>query len=112
MVILMGCSKAEQIMKPVVNVEYDIFNLRVDSIVYGKDGYVASLTAQDSGLLYEMLVSIPNLEERYVSLAIGDVVNVAIDYIRETDPPIIYPVAIQRVEGQMPDISAEAPLQE
>ena len=27
----------------------DIRNIRVDSIIYGKDGYVASLTQQDSG---------------------------------------------------------------
>ena len=72
----------------------DILNLRVDSIEYGKDGYVASLTQQDSGVQYEMLVSIPNLEDRYVDLSVGDVVNVVVDYIAEKDPPIISPIGI------------------
>ena len=67
-------------------------NLRVDAIVYGKDRYVAALTQQDSRAQYEMLVNIPNLEDRYV--------DVVVDSIAEKDPPIIYSKAIEvRIES-------------
>lgn len=75
-------------------------NLRVDVIVYGKNGYVEALTQQDSGAQYEMLVSIPNLEDRYVDASVGDVVDVVVDSIAEKDLPIIYPKAIEvRIES-------------
>ena len=102
---LSGCNRpvVGPMPDPAVDEEVlDIRNLRVDSIVYGKDGYVASLTQQDSGAQYEMLVSIPNLEDRYVSLSIGDVVDVVVDYVAEKDPPIIYPKAIEVRNDSVP----------
>ena len=77
-------------------------NLRVDAIIYGKDGYVAALTQQDSDIPYEMLVSIPNLEDRYVDVSVGDVGDVMVDYITGKDPPIIYPKAIEVQKESLP----------
>ena len=97
-----GCMKVGEPIKPPEAAEPDIRNLRVDAIEYGKDGYVASLTQQDSGAPYEMLVSIPNLEDRYVSLVVGDVVDVVVDYIAMKDPPVIYPLVIEVRNESLP----------
>ena len=98
----LGCMRVRDPIKPPEAAEPDIRNLRVDSIEYGKDGYVASLTQQDSGAQYEMLVSIPNLEDRYVSLVVGDVVDVVVDYIAMKDPPVIYPLVIEVQNASLP----------
>ena len=49
-----------------------------------------------------MLVSIPNLEDQYVDVSVGDVVDVVVDSITEKDPPIIYPIAIEVPNDKTP----------
>jgi len=86
-----GCQR----VRNVVDTEQpEMIRVQVDSIAYGKDGYVATVTQVETGDLYEMLVSIPNLGDRYVSLEVGDVASVTFDSVLEKDPPIIYPITI------------------
>ena len=53
--------------------------LTVDRIEPGIDGYTAYLTDSIGGG-YTAVISIPNLEDAFVSLEVGDVVTIAGDY--------------------------------
>lgn len=62
--------------------------LTVTKIENGKDGYTATLK-NDKGDLFVSTISIPNLEDNYVSLKVGDKVKIAGDYA-EGNPVQIY----------------------
>lgn len=70
--------------------------LTVTKIENGKDGYTATLTDQKGGL-YVCTISIPNLEDNYVRLNIGDKVKIAGEYA-ESHPVQIFPTKISKVE--------------
>lgn len=53
--------------------------LTVTKIENGKDGYTASLK-DDKGGIYTCVISIPNLEDNYIRLTIGDQVKIAGEY--------------------------------
>ncbi len=67
--------------------------LTVTDIEHGKDGYTASLKDAKKGL-YTMVVSIPNLEDNYVDLKVGDRVRVDGEYA-ESHPIQIFPKRIE-----------------
>jgi hypothetical protein len=69
--------------------------LTVIAIQQGKDGYTASLKDDEKGL-YTCTISIPNLEDNYVELKIGDRVKIAGDYA-ESHPIQIFAKRIQIV---------------
>lgn len=64
--------------------------LTVDRIEPGIDGYTAHLTDSIGGG-YTAVISIPNLEDAFVPLEVGDVVTIAGDYAES------YPVQILNI---------------
>ena len=73
---------------PITDAELSKYpTLTVTKIEHGKDGYTATLTDASKGL-YICTISIPNLEDNYISLKIGDRVKIAGEYAES------YPVQI------------------
>ena len=66
----------------------DLPVLTVTEIENGKDGYTATLTDETKGL-YVCTISIPNLEDNYVSLKVGDKVKIDGEYA-ESHPVQIF----------------------
>lgn len=62
--------------------------LTVTKIENGKDGYTASLKDSKGGA-YTCTISIPNLEDNYIRLKVGDQVKIAGEYA-ESDPVQIF----------------------
>lgn len=83
--------------KPISDTELsDYATLTVVKIENGKDGYSATLK-NDAGNLYMTTISIPNLEDNYVRLEIGDKVKIAGDYA-ESYPVQIFAKKIKIIE--------------
>ncbi|MFA8299339.1 MAG: hypothetical protein ACEPOV_04195 [Hyphomicrobiales bacterium] len=74
--------------KEQVTSHYAPNTFKVVKIEYGKDGYMASLE-NGSSRKYIMLVSIVNLKDDYVSLKVGDKIQVEGQYEDETPVRII-----------------------
>ncbi|WP_204335990.1 hypothetical protein [Leptobacterium flavescens] len=74
----------------------DLAVLTVNKISFGKDGYTAELS-NDEGVTFRMTVSIPNLEDKYKKLNVGDKVKVKGDYEGE-NPTVITPESIMVIE--------------
>jgi hypothetical protein len=74
----------------------DFATLTVIKIQQGRDGYTATLK-NDIGSLYTCTISIPNLEDNYVSLNVGDKVKIAGEY-GESDPVQIFAKKIKVIE--------------
>ena len=72
--------------------------LTVTDKEYGKDGYMTSLEDQDGGK-YTMIVSIPNLEDKYVELEVGDKVKVLGEYA-ESFPVQIFAKEIKIIHSK------------
>ena len=66
----------------------DYATLTVTKIQQGRDGYTATLK-NDAGSLYVCTISIPNLEDNFITLNIGDKVKIAGEYA-ESDPVQIF----------------------
>lgn len=69
--------------------------LTVKKIESGKDGYTASLKDERGGR-YTCVISIPNLEDNYVRLQVGDKVKIAGEYA-ESDPVQIFAKKIKKI---------------
>ena len=65
----------------------DYATLTITKTKNGRDGYTASLK-NETGNLYVCTISIPNLEDNYIRLEIGDTVKIAGDYAES------YPIQI------------------
>lgn len=76
----------------------DYVTLTVTKIENGKDGYMATLK-NDKGNLYTTTISIPNLEDNYVRLNVGDKVKIAGEYA-ESDPVQIFAKKIKIIEKE------------
>ncbi len=74
----------------------DYATLTVTKIQRGRDGYTATLK-NDTGSLFTCTISIPNLEDNYVSLNVGDTVKIAGEYA-ESDPVQIFAKKIKVIE--------------
>ena len=74
----------------------DYATLIVTKIENGRDGYTATLK-NDAGNLHRCTISIPNLEDNYVRLGIGDKVKIAGEYA-ESDPVQIFAKKIKVIE--------------
>ena len=75
----------------------DLPNLIVTKIENGKDGYMTYLEDEKNGK-YTMVVSIPNLGEKYVDLKIGDKIQVEGEYA-ESYPIQIFAKSIHILES-------------
>ena len=83
--------------KPITDAELsDYATLIVTKIENGRDGYTSTLKNEKGGL-YTCTISIPNLEDNYVRLEIGDKVKIAGDYA-ESDPVQIFAKKIKIIE--------------
>ncbi|WP_460219278.1 DUF4377 domain-containing protein [Psychroserpens sp. MEBiC05023] len=87
--------KKEQPISDKMMSNYD--TLTVTKIENGKDGYTATLKDDKDGL-YVCTISIPNLEDNYVRLNIGDKVKIAGDYA-ESDPIRIFAKKLKVIES-------------
>lgn len=74
----------------------DYETLTVTKIQNGKDGYTATLK-NETGSLYKSTISIPNLEDNYVRLSVGDKVKISGKYA-ESYPVQIFAKKIQIIE--------------
>ena len=84
-------------VKEVLDSEFKNYQtITVTKIENGKDGYTAHLV-DEGKMTYTMVVSIPNLEDNYVHLEVGDKVKVIGDYA-ESIPVRIYAKRILKVE--------------
>ena len=84
--------------KPITNAMMsDYATLTVTKIQNGRDGYTATLK-NDEGNLYVCTISIPNLEDNYVNLKVGDKVKIAGEYA-EGNPVQISPKKIKVLES-------------
>ena len=75
----------------------DSFSFTVDAIEEREGGYVAFITRLNGSVQYEMPVFARDLGDAYVTLMIGDVVQVEVNSILERDlpaPSILYPITI------------------
>ena len=70
--------------------------LTVTKIENGKDGYTAILK-NEAGSIYTCTISIPNLEDNYKELEVGDKVKIAGEYA-ESDPIQIFAKKIKVIE--------------
>lgn len=70
--------------------------LTVTNIENGRDGYTATLKS-DAGNRYTSIISIPNLEDNYVRLDVGDKVKIAGEYA-ESNPVQIFAKKIKIIE--------------
>ena len=93
-ILIVSCKNSEKDHK---NDEFlNMPILTVLKIENGKDGYTAFLEDEKKGN-YTMLVSIPNLEDNYIRLEVGDKVKVIGEYA-ESDPVQIFPKKIAKVK--------------
>lgn len=74
----------------------DYATLTVVKIDTGRDGYTASLK-NEAGSLFTCTISIPNLEDNYIRLDVGDKVKIAGEYA-ESDPVQIFAKRILKIE--------------
>lgn len=75
----------------------DYATLTVTKIENGRDGYTVTLKNENGGI-YTCTISIPNLEDNYVRLDIGDKVKIAGDYA-ESYPVQIFAKKIKIIES-------------
>ena len=98
LIIITACNiSKKQKEKPITDAMVsDYVTLTVAKIFNGKDGYTATLK-NENGSLYTCTISIPNLEDNYVRLEVGDKVKIAGEYA-ESDPVQIFAKRILKVE--------------
>ncbi len=84
--------------KEITDEEIELYEtLTVTNIESGKDGYTASLKDANGGR-YTCVISIPNLEDNYVRLQVGDNVKIAGEYA-ESDPVQIFAKRIKKINN-------------
>jgi len=84
--------------KPVTDAQISNYaTLTVIKIENGKDGYTATLK-NGTDNLFKCTISIPNLEDNYVRLKIGDKVKIAGEYA-ESDPVQIFAKRILKLDN-------------
>lgn len=86
--------KKEKIITNEELIKYPV--LEVTKIYNGKDGYIATLKDVKGGL-FTCTISIPNMEDNYVQLKVGDKAKIAGEYA-ESNPVQIFAKRILKIE--------------
>ena len=97
LIVISACKSSEKETSITDEMMSDYATLVVIKIENGRDGYTATLK-NDEGHLYTSTISIPNLEDNYVSLRVGDKVKIAGEYA-ESDPVQIFATRIKIIES-------------